>query len=253
MAEKLNFQDLLDIIDILRSEDGCPWDKAQTHQSLSPHLLEEAYERVDAIEKKDMKNLCEELGDLLFQVGFHAKLAAEEDMFGMEDVTDGICRKMKYRHPHLFLGQSKDEVDSWEKRKQVEKGYGTISESIRAIPKGMPAFIRAEKILKKTKDYTLQQTPDELFSQIRENLQKLEMGKEPSEEIFGNLLMEIVQLSAFFKINPEIALTKSTEKFINRFECAEKDAFYSKTTFLETETGMHIQKFEDQKGSELTD
>ena len=153
------YQELLAITATLRGKDGCPWDKAQTHESTKPHLLEEAYEVHQAISDLtatgNPDHLIEELGDLLFQIVLHAQIAEEEGEFTMDDVVDRLCRKMIHRHPHVFKGQAYDSVEEqqadWEKLKSEEQGHISDSarEELRAVPAAFPALIRGQKIAKK--------------------------------------------------------------------------------------------------------
>ena len=234
--EKYSYEDLLKIIEILRSEKGCPWDRKQTHESLIPHAIEESYELVEAIHKKDVANLKEELGDVLLQVLLHAQISKEQEDFGMEEIVDGLAKKMVYRHPHVFGERepftSKEEVSlAWEELKKKEKAYQTTTEEMENIASALPALIRAQKVQKKAAKIGF--NPEEakgILKMIREELQEVEeevknSNLEALEEEIGDLLLTITNLSGFFKINAEFALTKAVEKFINRFRYIENSAF----------------------------
>lgn len=146
------FDEFVEVIRMLRSENGCPWDKEQTHESLKPCMIEEAYEVVDSIDKKDIANLREELGDVLLQVVMHSVIAEEQKEFTIEDVIQEVSDKMVHRHPHVFgttkVSNSEDVLKNWEQLKQEEKKETTISESIQRIPIALPANIRATKVQK---------------------------------------------------------------------------------------------------------
>lgn len=231
MKKQYSFEDFLSIIEKLRSEDGCPWDKVQTHETLKKCMLEEAYEVIDAIEYQNMDNLCEELGDVLLQVVFHAQIESEKHHFSMAEVVDGISKKMISRHPHIFSDATaqtpEDVLQNWEQIKKKEKNCSSQTEVIHQIAKALPALIRAQKVQSKAADVGFDFTDImEVISKVEEELQELKDAlsatKEKKEEEFGDLLFSIVNLSRFLQINAEFALTKATEKFINRFEYVEK-------------------------------
>ena len=195
-------------------------------------MLEESYELVDAINHKDIANIREELGDVLLQVVMHAQIAKENNEFSMEDVVQDIASKMVYRHPHVF-GQQKDVHTSddvlvnWEKLKQKEKNEQTPYEAMERVAKALPALTRSQKVYKKANKAGLVEIDKkDVFAQIKQRLESLEnsLSNEENGEIdmeIGNLLLDIVKLSTFFDINAEFALTKSMEKFINRFRYIE--------------------------------
>ena len=233
--KKYTLEDLVGIIKILRGENGCPWDRVQTHTSIRQDMLEEAYEAVDAIDKGNMENLCEELGDVLMQVVFHAELEAEKGGFTIEDVIRGICEKMVYRHPHVF-GNGDIQADTaeqvlvnWEELKKKEKHTKTQTEVMKNIPDALPALIRAKKVQKKAADvgfdfYEAGGAMEKVMEECREFEEAVRLDDGTAEEEFGDILFALVNISRFFKINPEFALTKAIKKFINRFEYIEKSA-----------------------------
>lgn len=149
MKKKYGFGEFREIVDTLRSENGCPWDRAQTHESLRPCMIEEAYEAVNAVNRKDTENLCEELGDVLLQVFLHSRIAQEEGDFSLDDVIDGISKKMIRRHPHVFGEQDGRPVPSWEEIKRQEHAGEEAKGPFDGIPEEFPALIRGQKILKK--------------------------------------------------------------------------------------------------------
>ena len=150
--EKNNYsvEDLVGIMQLLRGENGCPWDKEQTHSSIRNNLLEEAYETADAIDRLDDKDMAEELGDLLLQIVFHCQMASERQAYDLNTVADGICKKLIYRHPHIFsnvVAKTSDEVlNNWDKLKNIEKYMHSYSDTLTAVPKAFPACVRAQKV-----------------------------------------------------------------------------------------------------------
>lgn len=234
MGKKYTFEDLKQIMETLRSEQGCPWDREQSHESLLQYLLEETYEVIDAVKKNDMEHLCEELGDVLLQVMFHAQIASEKGQFQIDDVVDRICKKMIHRHTHIFsdeVAKTAEEVkQNWEKIKKLEKGFETQTEVLKDIPEVLPALVRATKVQAKASEVgfdwegiegpmeKLKEEWDELKEAYRSN------QKDKIIEEYGDFLFSNVNIGRFLKINPEFALTKSIEKFINRFEYIERAA-----------------------------
>ena len=156
MKEHYDFKDLVALMELLRSEEGCPWDRAQTHESIRKNLIEECYEAIEGIDRKDDELLCEELGDILLQVVFHAQIAQDEGAFTMERVIDGICRKMVRRHPHIFSDEnySKElKAESayfrWEQIKQAEKDETNLESSLDRVARTLPSLMRSQKLIKK--------------------------------------------------------------------------------------------------------
>lgn len=150
--EHFSFQDLNDLVTLLRSPEGCPWDREQTHESIRNNFVEEAYEVCEGIDRKDDRLLCEELGDVLLQVVFHTSIACDEGRFKTEDVIDGICRKMIRRHPHIFQAQpiDKDRIqENWDEIKKREKGEKTLADTLSRVSTALPALKRAEKYIEK--------------------------------------------------------------------------------------------------------
>ncbi|WP_326911413.1 nucleoside triphosphate pyrophosphohydrolase [Sedimentibacter sp. MB31-C6] len=229
-----NISNLCRIVKILRGPDGCPWDRKQTMLSIRQHVIEEAYEVVDAIDNMDYDNLVEELGDLLFQVVFHAELGSEEGYFNLSDIITNLCKKMYTRHPHVFGDVKTNNVDealqSWEASKQKEKNINTYTENLRDVPKALSPLSRSYKVQKRAADVgfdwpditgTLDKIKEELFEFIEEYENK---NFDNMEEEFGDLLFAMVNFARFMKINPDIALNKTINKFINRFEFIEQNA-----------------------------
>ena len=229
-----NVNNLCRLVKVLRGPDGCPWDKKQTHSSIRQHVIEEAYEVVDAIDNDDIDNLVEELGDLLFQVVFHAELGSEEGYFNINDVLTNVCNKMYSRHPHVFgdvkAGNVDEALKSWESSKQKEKNLSTYTDNLKNVPKALSPLSRSYKIQKRAAevgfdwpdaDGAILKIKEELLEFIEE-YDKNDMDKMEGE--FGDLLFALVNLSRFIKINPDVALNRTINKFIDRFEYIEKNS-----------------------------
>ena len=220
--EHFSFADLCGITALLRGEGGCPWDREQTHESIRRCMIEEAYEVVEAIDKRDAELLCEELGDVLFQVVFHAQLEREEGNFDANNVIDGICRKMIHRHPHVFgtsaACDSKDALSQWEAIKTEEKQRKTLSSRLRAIPPILPALLRAQKVHEKLGASEADQ--ETLGNSIQEQAQKL--SEKPTEDRMGELLFAIAKLSAGEGFDAEKALSQRIEQAILDAEALKK-------------------------------
>lgn len=215
-------QDLLRVMDALRAPGGCPWDGKQTHASLRKYLIEEAYEVAGAIDESDPDHLADELGDVLLQVVFHAGIARDHGEFSMSDVTTAICRKMIYRHPHVFGGHAPSD---WEQLKKAEKGLATQGEVLADVSQALPALTRAAKVQKKAADVGFDwDSAEEALPKIREEADELQAElaarRDPLEEM-GDLLFSCVNVARLCGVDPESALQKAIEKFINRFSAME--------------------------------
>lgn len=225
--EKYDINDLLEIMVHLRSPGGCPWDAEQTHESIRNSFIEETYEVIEAINKKDKELLQEELGDVLLQVVFHARMEEEAGSFNFSDVCDGICKKLVERHPHVFGDVSVENTDdvlrNWDTIKRKSKGQKTQGSAMEKIPKEMPALMRAEKIQSKAKkagfDWDeIDGALEALESEIKELREAMLSGeKKEIENEMGDVLFSCVNVSRFLDVDPELALTASNEKFITRF------------------------------------
>ncbi len=224
--ERYHIDDLLAIMKILRSENGCPWDKEQTHASIRKNFIEEVYEACEAIDKQDVELLREELGDVLLQVVFHAQMCEEEGQFSFDDVADGICKKLIVRHPHIFsevvADTSEEVLKNWDAIKQSQKGQ-SAADTLVSVPSNLPALMRSQKIGQRAArakfDYTdsLQALSD-LESEVTELKAAIESGRaEHIEEELGDLLFSAVNVSRLCDVDAEYALTQSSEKFIRRF------------------------------------
>ncbi len=229
-----NVTNLLRIVKLLRGPDGCPWDKKQDHHSIRQHVVEEAYEVVDAIDNDDIDNLVEELGDLLFQVVFHAELGSEEGYFNFNDVVTKVCNKMYFRHPHVFGNVKADGVEealvSWENSKLKEKKLTTYTDNLRNVPKALSSLSRSYKIQKRASEVGFDWSDAQgAITKIKEELSEFieeynNQNIENMEEEFGDLLFALVNFARFEKINPDIALNKTINKFLDRFEYIEKNS-----------------------------
>lgn len=229
-----NVDNLLRIVKLLRGPDGCPWDKKQTHHSIRQHVIEEAYEVVDAIDNDDVDNLVEELGDLLFQVVFHAELGSEKGYFNFSDVVTNVCKKMYFRHPHVFGDVKADDVEealtSWEHSKLKEKNLTTYTDNLKNVPKALSPLSRSYKIQKRAAEVGFDWSDAKgavlkIKEELLEFIDEYNKGNiENMEEEFGDLLFALVNFARFEKINPDIALNKTINKFIERFEYIEKNS-----------------------------
>jgi len=232
MSLEDKFLNLVNIMRILRGKDGCPWDLEQTHESIKNDTLEEAYELVEAINTNDEINLKEELGDVLLHVVFHSQIAEDEQRFTIAEVIDVLNEKLIRRHPHIFgeslASDSEEVLRQWDAIKKIEKSHTTITETLRSVPMAMPALVRASKIGKRAAkvgfDFTsVDELMDKVYEEVHEIKEAIAVGEiNHIEEEIGDLLLQIVNLSRFFQLNAENALTKSVEKFINRFEGVEQ-------------------------------
>ena len=226
------FEDLLEIIRLLRSEDGCPWDKAQTHQSIRRGLLEEAYEAAETIDNDDPVLLKEELGDVLMQVVFHADIESDAGRFTIDDVCDGVVKKLLFRHPHVFGSECEDSPESvpvsWDKLKRQEKGQKTVADSMDSVARSLPGLWRAEKLQSKAASAgfewpDVQGALDKLEEEVAELRRAVEEGGDVPEEL-GDVLFAAVKVGRFCACDPEDAVNGTCEKFIRRFRAVENGA-----------------------------
>ena len=224
--------DFRKIMEVLRGEGGCPWDREQTHESIRRNLLEEAYETAEAIDEKDALHLREELGDLLMQVILHARIEEEQGSFDLDDVADAACRKLILRHPHVFgdvqVEDSAEVLRNWDDIKRVEKAQETTSDAIDAVAKSLPALWRAEKIQDKARKAGFD-WPDVTgaLDKMREEVSELEEAVRSGEGIedeLGDVLFSVVNAARFLDVDPETALHAACEKFAGRFRFIEEEA-----------------------------
>ena len=225
-------KDLEEIVRLLRAPGGCPWDAEQTHQSIRRNFLEEAYEAVAAIDEGRPEHLKEELGDVLLQVVFHALMEQEAGRFDLDAVADGICKKLIFRHPHVFgevsVSGTGEVLSNWEELKRKEKGQATNTDALEAVARSLPALWRAEKVQKKAKkagfDWPdVSGALDKLSEELEELKTAVAEGTNVEEEL-GDLLFSAVNVSRFVKVDTEEALNGATDKFIGRFRKVEEEA-----------------------------
>lgn len=234
----------------LRAPGGCPWDAEQTHESLVPHLIEEAYETVDTIQRGDHEHLKEELGDLLLQVIFHSELAEEAGRFTLDDVARGISEKLVRRHPHVFSTSAAATPDAvlrqWDEIKRTEKGDGE-KPFLHGVGKGLPALLRANKLQKKAAKVGFDWPADTgVIAKIHEELQELQAAIDEQDlaavsEEMGDLLFSVVNLARFRKIDPEILMATANTKFERRFGEMEK-ILKDKGLTLEAATTIQMER-----------
>ena len=225
-------EDLRRIVRILRAPGGCPWDQEQTHESIRRNFIEEAYEMAEAIDEGSPAHLKEELGDVLLQVLFHVSIEEDAGRFDLDDVADGICKKLIFRHPHVFGEAHADTVGqvltSWEELKRQEKGQSTYADTLRGVARSLPGLWRAEKLQSKAEKAGFE-WPDAAaaMDKLSEELEELKSAvAEHSnvEEELGDLLFAAVKIARFFQIDAEAALAGTCEKFIRRFAGVEAAA-----------------------------
>ena len=258
--KNVSFDRLVDVVAMLRSKNGCPWDLAQTHESLKADLIEEAYELIEAIDAKVPKKICDELGDLLMQVMLHSQIATDRNEFSVDEVIENLTEKLVRRHPHVFgsvVATDENEVlENWEEIKRGEDGNKDRKSSLDGIPHSLPSLQRAEKIQKKasragfdwdtTEDVLpkLQEEIDEIEESIRnDDITEIEME-------IGDLLFSVVNLCRFLNVQPEEALRKSTRKFADRFQRMETTLERTNKTFKDYDLSTLDQIWEQVKQQE---
>ncbi|NGZ10251.1 MAG: nucleoside triphosphate pyrophosphohydrolase [Nitrospira sp. LK70] len=249
------FTKVIEIMAALRAQGGCPWDRKQTHESLKPYLLEEAYEVLETIDQRDKQKLREELGDVLLQVIFHSQIASETGSFTIEDVLDTLATKLIRRHPHVFgngdqsrnVSNSEQVLSQWEEIKRAEReATGTKQSALDGVPKTLPALLRAYQIQARAArvgfDWPQSEAGlEQIFAKVAEEIGELREAlasrptrtksesnrtdvNEETENELGDLLFSLVNLARFLKANPEDALRRATNRFIDRFHLVEAQA-----------------------------
>ena len=230
--EKYNFNDLLRIMEILRAPDGCMWDREQDHQSIRQNFIEETYEVCEAIDEQDTEHLKEELGDVLLQVVFHAQMEKEKGVFDIEDVADGVCKKLIFRHPHIFgtveVASSEEILRNWDELKRKEKHQKTDTSALESVAKSLPGLIRAAKLQKKAAkvgfDWENAQGALEKVEEELDEVKRAVAGDGDPEEEIGDLLFAVVNVARHLKVDPERAMEKTCNKFVRRFAEMERQA-----------------------------
>lgn len=228
-----NINDIVDTVEILRSDEGCPWDRKQTYESMRECVLEEAYEVVEAVDEDDIDGLVEELGDLLLQIIFYAQIGLEYGEFNLHNITTNLNEKLIYRHPHVFnrkkLAKSDEMMYNWDKLKFEDRNITTYTDTLKDVPK-LPSLMSSYKIQERASkagfdwdsvNGALDKVREEYYEVI-EAIDDIEGGDVGEvEEELGDLLFAVVNVCRFFNVNPEVALNKTINKFITRFEFME--------------------------------
>lgn len=232
MKDKYNVNDLVRIMEILRAPDGCMWDQAQDHHSIRQNFIEETYEACEAIDDNDTDHLKEELGDVLLQVVFHTQMEKEKGVFDLNDVADGVCKKLIFRHPHIFgdvkVGSTDEILSNWDDLKRKEKKQETDTSTLESVSKSLPSLIRAQKLQKKAAKVGFD-WPDVsgALDKVEEELAEVRAaidGNGDIEEEIGDLIFAVTNISRFVKVDSERAAEKTCNKFVRRFADMEKQA-----------------------------
>lgn len=258
---KFFMKDLMNVMKKLRSVDGCPWDREQTHESLRRYVIEEAYEVIEAIEEGDLWGLEEELGDLLLQIALHSEIASENGYFDMNDVITGVHDKMIRRHPHVFSDVDVKDTDevltNWEDIKNEEKSDDTVSGALERISKSFPPLLRAEKIQQKMAKVGFD-WPDisGVFSKLEEEILELKEEIKNNDEInilkeLGDILFAVVNIARYLDVDPCEALTYSNDKVINRFSFVEEEIFAQNKDFSDVSLETMDKYWEMAKKDEI--
>lgn len=230
--DKYTYDDLVALLRVLRSPEGCPWDRVQTHVSNRRNFLEEAYEAAEAFDRDDPALMCEELGDMLMQVLFNIHMEEDAGRFTTDDVTDHVVRKLIYRHPHVFGEVHASDADevlvNWEQLKRAEKGQKSTADALDAVARSLPALWRSDKLQNKAARAGFEFPAvagalDKLDEETRELREAVENGGDVEEEL-GDVLFAAVKVGRFRGIDPEAALNRTCEKFIRRFRAVEDAA-----------------------------
>ena len=234
--ERFDAEHLNELMRRLCGPDGCPWDRAQTHESLRGCILEEAYEVMDTIDEGDTDHLYDELGDMLLQIALHAEIARRHGEFDISDVTTAICEKMISRHTHVFggdqAGAAEEVTGLWTRNKMAERGQSTWTEVLRGVTRTLPALLRAQKVLKRASEAGVGAADvDEALEDFTQAAEKLR--GERTEETLGALLLKVVNAGRLIGLDPELALDGAVKRFIDRFEAAERELSKKGLTFAD--------------------
>ena len=238
------FKKLTEIVNTLMGENGCPWDKVQTRESLKPYLIEEAYETLEALDGNNPEEIKEELGDLLYQILFHAKISENKKEFNITDVIESISNKMEHRHPHVFKKETLETPDEvatqWEEIKIKEKGKAGRKSVLDGIPSYLPSLLRSQKLQKKAANHgfdwdKISSVFDKLDEEVAEFKKAILSGKKKDvKEELGDILFVLVNIAKFNKIDAEEALRATNNKFIKRFQHIEAEVAKRGKTLKET-------------------
>lgn len=224
--------DLMDIVRILRAPGGCPWDREQTHESIKKNFIEETYEVIEAINKKEPAMLREELGDVLLQIALHCEMEREQETFTFDDVCDEVCKKLIVRHPHVFGDVQADTAEqvltNWDIIKMETKHQKSAAESMASVPRELPALMRAQKLQKKAAKVGFDwDEADGALDKVREEADELQDAMKKADctavtDELGDLLFSVVNVARFAGVDAEEALTGATDKFYRRFAQVEQ-------------------------------
>lgn len=230
--ENYDFEDLVEIVKVLRSPGGCPWDREQTHKSIRSNFIEETYEAIEAIDTDDLNLLKEELGDVLLQVALHSEMESEKGTFNINDVCDGICKKLIIRHPHVFGNVEADNTETvlknWDAIKMQTKSQKTQTQAIQSVSRALPSLMRSAKIQQKASKVgfdweNVDGALDKLFEECNELRDAIKNNDaENQHEELGDVLFSVVNVSRFLGIDSEHALYDACDKFTDRFSSVEK-------------------------------
>lgn len=236
--EQYGFEDLLQIMTILRSPGGCVWDAEQTHETIRRDFLEETYEVCEAIDEKSPEHLCEELGDVLLQVVFHAEIEREAGRFSIDEVCDGVCKKMIYRHPHVFgdtqVANSAEVIENWDALKRVEKSQSTETDALRSVARALPGLWRAEKVQHKAAKAGVKQNAEQAMTNVASACARLQENPQDIENNLGELLFACVGLAeASGRLDCEVLLHDATDRFVDRFCQAENECLTNDSSICE--------------------
>lgn len=255
--ESYTCDDLREIMEILRGEGGCPWDREQNHKSIRNNFIEEVYEFIEGVDSDDNEIMKEELGDVLLQVVFHARISEENGDFNLDDVADGVCKKLILRHPHIFsdtiVAGSEDVLRNWDEIKMKEKSQSSVTDTLKGISSALPALMRAAKIKSKASKAGFEfDSVEGAVAKVEEELGEMRTelangNKEALEEEMGDLLFAVATLARMCGINPEEALYRTNEKFIDRFSKMEKMITESGKTLEDLNISEKIALWNDAK------
>lgn len=223
--ERYSVSDLLEIVSLLRSPEGCPWDREQTHESIRSNMLEEACEAIEAINQHDPEHLKEELGDVLFQVVFHSQMASESGTFTLEDVADGICKKMLARHPHVFGDAAAEDAGqalaAWDAVKRQTSSNQTQADLLQSVPRSLPSLMRAEKVQRRASRVGFDHADvSEALADFKAAVSAVEKAVESNDTVataMGRMLFAAVALGRQMGWEAEQSLTDETDAFITQF------------------------------------
>jgi tetrapyrrole methylase family protein/MazG family protein len=255
------FKKLTEIVDTLMGDNGCPWDKVQTRESLKPYLVEETYETLEALDSNNPEEIKEELGDLLYQVLFHAKISEKKNEFNITDVVESISDKMVHRHPHVFkeenLETPEEVVTQWEEIKSKEKGKENRKSVLDGIPPHLPGLLRAQKLQKKAAKHGFDWDKiDDVFDKLDEEVAEFKEAVLSGKEIemtaeLGDIIFVLVNIAKFKKIDAEEALRATNNKFIKRFQHIEAKVAKCGKTLKKTSLEELEKYWQEAKGSKL--